>query len=138
MVAVRPSYLLVVRIQHNRWSLSVWQPTAHARPQFVILLGCLVDGPTPTQEAAVTAASKADDLPTGIPDPERPDLWLVCPWPARAGFCDVVRHFLMAYVYGLQGERSVARQLAYFEGYAAALEAAPTHDLRLRGSGVLS
>jgi hypothetical protein len=73
--------------------------------------------------------SKTDDLATGIADPDRPDLWLVCPWPAQASFCEVVRHFLMAYVYGLQGEQSVARQLAYFEGYDMALKAASTRDL---------
>jgi hypothetical protein len=70
-----------------------------------------------------------DNLTPGIPDPDRPSLLLVRPWPIDAGFCDVVRHFRTTYVSGLQGERSVARQLAYFEGYQAALAKASTHEL---------
>src|SRR5258708_6085699 len=69
------------------------------------------------------------DLTSGILDPDRPALWLVWPWPVGASFCDVVRHFLTTYVGGLQSDRSVARQLAYFEGYAAALAVASTHEL---------
>ncbi len=78
--------------------------------------------PTPinTAQAALTR---------GIPDPDHPGRWLVWPWPVQASFCDVVRHFLRAYVPGLLAERGVARQLAYFEGYAAALAVAPTHEL---------
>jgi hypothetical protein len=69
------------------------------------------------------------DLTPGIPDPDRPDRWLVQPWPHTASFCDVVRHFLTTYVGNLQGERSVTSQLAYFEGYQAALAKASTHEL---------
>jgi hypothetical protein len=65
---------------------------------------------------------------TGIPDPDAPDRWLVRPWPVRSSFCEVVRHFLTAYVGRLEGAGTV-RQLAYFEGCQAALEAAPTNEL---------
>lgn len=63
----------------------------------------------------------------GIPDPDDPGRWLVRPWPVRASFCEVVHHFLKAYVWRLEGAGTV-HQLAYFEGYQAALEAAPTND----------
>ena len=82
----------------------------------------------------MTATNKTDDLTSGIPDPDRPDWRLVSPWPARAGFSQVVRHFLMAYVGRLQGERSTARQLAYWEGYQDAIKVAPTHDLTHEGA----
>jgi hypothetical protein len=36
---------------------------------------------------------------------------------------DVVRHFLNAYVWWLLGDTSTSRQLAYFEGCQAALDA---------------
>jgi hypothetical protein len=65
----------------------------------------------------------------GIRDPDDPDRWLVPPWPIDAGFCEMVRHFLPAHV-RLLGDTRVARQVAYFEGYQAALLAAPTDDLR--------
>ncbi len=68
-------------------------------------------------------------LTPGIPDPDRLGWWLVSSWEVDASFCEVVRHFLTAYVGGLQGERSVARQLAYWEGYQAALKEAPTDEL---------
>ncbi|HEY1572592.1 MAG TPA: hypothetical protein VGG05_14710 [Pseudonocardiaceae bacterium] len=67
---------------------------------------------------------------TGILDPEDPSRWLVCPWPARANFSEVVRHFLMACLERLQGGSSRARQLAYFEGYRAALSASRGDDPR--------
>jgi hypothetical protein len=41
----------------------------------------------------------------------------------------VVRHFLPAHV-GLLGDKRTARQVAFFEGYQAALLAASTDDLR--------
>lgn len=66
---------------------------------------------------------------TGIRDPDDPDRWLVLPWPVEAGFCEVVRHFLPAHV-RLLGDKNTARQLAYFEGYQAALLAASTDDLQ--------
>jgi hypothetical protein len=66
---------------------------------------------------------------TGISDPVDPSRWLVRAWPPEASFCDVVRHFLTAYFGWLQSDRSVARQLAYFEGYQAALGTASTHEL---------
>jgi hypothetical protein len=65
---------------------------------------------------------------TGIPDPDDPSRWLVRPWPIRASFCEVVHHFLMAYVWRLE-DASTACQLAYFEGYRAALTAVLTDEL---------
>jgi hypothetical protein len=73
----------------------------------------------------LTTASAAS---TGIPDPDDPDHWLVRPWPVRAGFHEVVHHFLMAYTWRLDSADTV-RRLAYFEGYLAALKAAPTAKL---------
>lgn len=70
------------------------------------------------------------DHTSGIRDPENADVWLVRPWPVDAGFCAVVRHFLTAYVWPLRGDQNTARQLAYFEGYQAALLAASTDELR--------
>lgn len=66
---------------------------------------------------------------TGILDPDDHGRWLVRPWPVDATFGEVVRHFLPAYLYQLQGDTNTARQLAYFEGYQAALTAASTHQL---------
>ncbi|MBB5158126.1 hypothetical protein [Saccharopolyspora phatthalungensis] len=66
---------------------------------------------------------------TGIPDPGDPGRWLVRPWPANASFCEVVRHFLNAYVWRLLQDTDVRRQLDYFSGYRAALENAPTYEL---------
>lgn len=69
------------------------------------------------------------NLTAGIPDPLDPARWLVRPWPANASFGGVVRHFLTVYVGRLQGEHRTARQLAYWEGYQAALKEAPTDEL---------
>ncbi|HEX3649538.1 MAG TPA: hypothetical protein VHV49_14015 [Pseudonocardiaceae bacterium] len=71
---------------------------------------------------------------TGIRDPEKPNVWLVWPWPVEAGFCKIVRHFLTC-LWPLFGDTNPARQLAYYEGYQAALLAATTDDLR--GPGAL-
>jgi len=74
-------------------------------------------------------ATASKPTTTGIPDPDRPALCLVYPWPVDATFGEVVHHFLMTYVLGLQSDSSVARQLAYFQGYQAALAVASTHEL---------
>lgn len=74
--------------------------------------------------------ANADQPTTGVRNPERPEWWLVRPWPPGAGFCAVVRHFLTAYFHI---DRGVAHQLAYFRGYQAALAAAPTDELTLPG-----
>jgi hypothetical protein len=66
---------------------------------------------------------------TGIRDPGDLGRWLVVPWPVTAGFCEVVRHFLPAHA-GLLGDKRTDRQVAFFEGYQAALLAASTDDLR--------
>jgi hypothetical protein len=66
---------------------------------------------------------------TGIIDPDDPSRWLVPPWPVQACFGEVVRHFLMAYMWRLQDNTDVRRQLAYFEGYRAALKAAPMPEV---------
>ncbi|HEX5405526.1 MAG TPA: hypothetical protein VFX16_24895 [Pseudonocardiaceae bacterium] len=77
----------------------------------------------------------APSQPTGgIPDPDQPGLWLVCPWPTTASFREVVRHFVRAYFWQLEGDTSAARQLAYFKGYQAALAAASTHELTYAAS----
>lgn len=65
----------------------------------------------------------------GIRDPERPERWLVRPWPVDAGYRAVVGHFLVAYFHVDYG---ASRQLAYFRGYQAALAAAPTDELTCR------
>ncbi|MGH7867186.1 MAG: hypothetical protein ACREP9_06025 [Candidatus Dormibacteraceae bacterium] len=67
---------------------------------------------------------------TGIPDPDGSGRWLVRPWPREASFCEITRHFLTAYIWRLQNDTNVARQLAYFQGYHTALQAAPTHELK--------
>jgi hypothetical protein len=67
---------------------------------------------------------------TGIDAPDRSP---VGPWPADAGFCAVVRHFLTS-CWPLFGDDDPARQLAYYEGYQAALLAAPADDLRGPGA----
>ncbi|HEX5406214.1 MAG TPA: hypothetical protein VFX16_28385 [Pseudonocardiaceae bacterium] len=67
---------------------------------------------------------------TGILDPDDPGCWLVPPWPVDSGFGEVVRHFLAAYLARFQSGASVACQLAYYEGYLAALVTAPTDELR--------
>ena len=66
------------------------------------------------------------ELTGGISDPGKPDLWLVPPWPVDAGFGEVVRHFMR---FHLWGDHDTAHWLAFYEGYAAGLDAAPTHDL---------
>lgn len=71
---------------------------------------------------------------TGIRDPENPDVWLVVPWPVDAGFGEVVRHFLTSF-WLLFGDTDPVRQLAYYEGYQAALLAAGTTGLH--GPGAL-
>lgn len=82
----------------------------------------------PTGRRPVVTTS-GQTLTPGIPDPLDPARWLVWPWPADANFNGVVRHFLTVYVGRLQGERSTARQLAYWEAHQAALKEAPTHEL---------
>lgn len=72
--------------------------------------------------------SLTPDPSTGVPDPDRPGFWLVGPCPRGATFCDVVSHFLSAYVHGLINKTSTAQLLAYFQGYAAALAGASTSE----------
>lgn len=63
---------------------------------------------------------------TGIPNPDKHGHWLVPPWSAEASFCEVVEHFLR---FDLWNETNTVHLLACYEGYAAALEAAPTYEL---------
>jgi hypothetical protein len=63
---------------------------------------------------------------TGIPDPGKPGYWLVPPWPVQAGFSEVAQHFLR---FSLRNGGDSVHWLAYFEGYAAALDTAPTREL---------
>jgi hypothetical protein len=66
-----------------------------------------------------------DDTPTGIPYPDMPGDWLVPPWPTSATFSDVVRHF--ASHHQLRNTNTT-HLVAYFEGFQAALEAAPADE----------
>lgn len=75
------------------------------------------------------ATTKVVDLTAGIPDPEQRAEWLVRPWPVRASFCDVVQHFQMAWYWRLVAETTPARDWAYYEGYQAALLAAPAPSM---------
>lgn len=68
----------------------------------------------------------SDDTTTGISNPDKPGHWLIPPWPTGASFSGVVRHFLRFHPWG---NTSTAHLLAYFEGYEAALDAAPTDEL---------
>lgn len=63
---------------------------------------------------------------SGIPNTSRPGHWIVPPWRAGASVCGVVRHFLRFYP---RHDTGIANQLAYYEGYQAAMEAAPTYEL---------
>jgi hypothetical protein len=87
---------------------------------------------TTTRKATIPVTTTT--ATTGIRDPKNPSVWLVWPWPVDAGFGDVVRHFL-TYFWPLSGDSDPARQLAYYEGYQAALLAAPTDGVR--GPGAL-
>lgn len=64
---------------------------------------------------------------SGIRDPEDSGRWLVRPWPVRASFGEVVSHFMMAYAVKIQGG-TISHQLAYFQGYLAALQNAPADE----------
>jgi hypothetical protein len=66
------------------------------------------------------------DRTTGIANPDKPGHWLVPPWPTKASFSDVVRHFMRFFLWR---STNTAHLLAYFEGYQAALETAPTDEL---------
>src|SRR4051794_14318169 len=63
-------------------------------------------------------------MTAGIPDPHQPAVWLVRPWPVDADFGNLVRHFASAYL-GWADTGDTARHVAYYEGYHAALTAAP-------------
>lgn len=65
---------------------------------------------------------------TGIRSADRPDWWVVPPWPENAGVHTIVRHFLRfdpLYSF-LRGKADVD---AYYVGYLRALRTASTHDL---------
>lgn len=72
----------------------------------------------------------SDDPTTGIPYPDKPGHWLVPPWATNASFSDLVRHFLSRHPWG---NTNTVHLLAYFEGYEAALDAAPTDELTYAG-----
>ena len=65
---------------------------------------------------------------TGVSDPEKPDRWLVAPWPTDASFDDVFDHFQQASLTRLPTDGSTARLLAFHEGFSVALAAAPTQE----------
>ncbi|MGH3429708.1 MAG: hypothetical protein ACRDQZ_19425, partial [Mycobacteriales bacterium] len=60
---------------------------------------------------------------------DKPGRWVVPPWPVHASTHDVVRHFLS---FAPRDNASIVEKLAYYKGYLAAMEAAPTHDLDYR------
>jgi hypothetical protein len=62
----------------------------------------------------------------GIPSRTNPGRWLVPPWPTGASVCTVVEHFLR---FRPHIDTSTADRVAYYEGYAAALDDASTHEL---------
>jgi hypothetical protein len=62
---------------------------------------------------------------TGIPNPSVSGRWLVPPWPAHAGVSEVAGHFLRFHLRC----HDKTHELAYYEGYAAALAEATTRHL---------
>jgi hypothetical protein len=66
------------------------------------------------------------ELTAGIPNPKISGHWLVPPWPIGSAFGEVVRHFMR---FHLWDDHDTHDWLAFYEGYAAALAAAPTDDL---------
>jgi hypothetical protein len=66
-----------------------------------------------------------DDTPTGVPIPDKPGHWLVPPWPTEATFSDIVGHFVSHHQLR---NANTAHLVAYFEGFQAALEAAPVDE----------
>jgi hypothetical protein len=63
---------------------------------------------------------------TGVPNPDKPDHWLVPPWPATLGIRKVVGHFAD---FSMYHSDNPVHLYAYYRGYDAALEAAPTDEL---------
>lgn len=65
---------------------------------------------------------------TGVRRANRPDWWVVPPWPENAGVHTIVRHFLrFDPLYSFSHDKADVR--AYYIGYSRALETASTHDL---------
>lgn len=62
----------------------------------------------------------------GIRSVNKPGWWVVPPWPPGSGLCSVVRHFLR---FTPRTQTSINEQLRYYQGYAAAIEAAPKFEL---------
>jgi hypothetical protein len=67
-------------------------------------------------------------LTAGIRYPTRLDRWLVPPWEADAGICDVVEHFMRFEPWHVT-DVSIANGLAYYRGFATALHTASTGQL---------
>jgi hypothetical protein len=86
--------------------------------------GCCHSNDHSRRQANVTATANPT---TGVPNPDKPDWWIVPPWEAGASFCDVVRHFLRFDPWW--GGASSGHQLAYYTAYLTALETAPTSEL---------
>lgn len=82
---------------------------------------CAADGSRTTSRPASTT--------TGIRNVSRPRRWLVPPWEASAGVCDVVQHFSRFEPWHVT-ESDIANQLAYYQGLARALGTASTAELR--------
>ncbi|HEX5401871.1 MAG TPA: hypothetical protein VFX16_06175 [Pseudonocardiaceae bacterium] len=74
------------------------------------------------------AAIPMNGVTAGIRSPTRPDRWLVPPWKADAGICDVVEHF-MRFEPWHSTETNTANLLAYYRGFARALHTASTGQL---------
>ena len=73
----------------------------------------------------MTEAAAERDMP-GIRHPDGSGRWLVPPWPAEAGVCDVVRHF-QRFQPAIHAGSAI--QAAYYSRYTAVLAATPTADL---------
>ena len=65
----------------------------------------------------------------GIRDPDDSGRWLVRPWSATASFHEILQHFTSCSVWTSPHWWNADQQLAFFEGYLSAMEAAPKHEL---------
>lgn len=71
--------------------------------------------------------STASEPTTGIPNANKPDWWIVPPWPVHASLYDVVSHFLC---FSPKDTASATEKLAYYKGYLAAMDTVPGHELK--------
>lgn len=84
------------------------------------------DRPWADDIAALATVQDPGPLTKGVPNPERPEHWLVTPWPQSASYSVVVGHFLRWHPWDTDNAEV---RLRYYQALQAALEVAPTHDL---------